>query len=455
MTGASGKDGASRLGGWAWAGLLAVTIVVFYAGATRYLDPVGEKYLQFMPPGGADFVYPFNGARALLAGVDPYTHDIPALIDPWRRDEPVNGVMFRQFYPPSHLALYVPLAWATDGDFRTASRVWFHLNVLFLIGLSLISCCLLAKVMAPPSLQRNLLAALLPVLLFVLGTNQGVSLGLERGQSDIFGAMLCWCGTLLWVRGNRFVPMFLVVTVASIKGYAVLFALGLGLLGLMERKHLVSVVGGALLSILVIVVPVAEHLPRGIEASLHRANMFWNVWYNHSFKNLAFNLSPDFAGHGRLVLSLIALVGISACWWRLRKVYASEANNAEQTIWMVLFCTASLSTMLGASALSVSYNLILILPGALVLMLGQRKLREVAPVGSDTFIGVFMLVTTIALFTLRMYSLRFPVATIGLFGIIILAGWAAVFAKRNAGTECEKVATGDGAMAGLPDAGKK
>lgn len=101
---------AVRLGGWAWAAMAIVTWVVLYTGSIRFLDPVGEKMIGFMPPGGADFAYPFNGARALLAGINPYVHSEPSLIDPWRRDEPIAGVIFRQFYPPTHLLLYVPLA---------------------------------------------------------------------------------------------------------------------------------------------------------------------------------------------------------------------------------------------------------------------------------------------------------------------------------------------------------
>src|SRR5689334_4522443 len=95
---------------WSAAALLLSVAVVLYTDVSRFVDPVGEKYVSVMPPGSADFYVPFNGARALLKGLDPYHHDDRSLFDPWQREEAIGGVHFRQFYPPSHLLLYVPLA---------------------------------------------------------------------------------------------------------------------------------------------------------------------------------------------------------------------------------------------------------------------------------------------------------------------------------------------------------
>ena len=418
-----------HLGRWAWFSIILVLLGVFYTGVIRNLDPVGDKFFFHMYPGGGDFVYPFNGARALLAGVDPYTHKVPELFDPWRRDEPINGIMFRQFYPPSHLAAYVPLVLITDGDFRLANRLWFHINIFSLLILSLVSCFLVARVFRWSGTIEMYGAMLFPSMLFALSMNQGVAIGLERGQSDIFTAMLCWVGVLAWLCKMRFLPLLLVVTAALFKGYAVLFALGLGMLGLFEGRRLVPIIAGAILPVLVLVVPVLQHFPKGLEASLYRADKFWNIWYNHGFKNLIYNVSPDFAEMGNLLLFTLTTSVAALVWWRLFR-----AESETKPMWMVLFACISLTAMLGVSGLSVSYNLILILPGILVLIATQKKLAETSSLDNEGLLGLLLGLAGLSLVVLRSNSETFPIASIGLLCIVFVSSLMALTATRATGS---------------------
>lgn len=410
-----------RLGEWAWFSIILLLLGVFYTGVIRNLDPVGDKFFFHMYPGGGDFIYPYNGAKALLAGIDPYTHEEQELFDPWGRDEAINGVMFRQFYPPSHLAAYVPLVVITDGNFRSASRIWFHVNLLCLLTLSLVTCHLVAKVFRWSGTFRMYGAMLFPSMLFVLCMNQGVAIGLERGQSDIFTAMLCWAGVLAWLCEMRFLPLLLVVTAALFKGYAVLFALGLCLLGLIEGRRLAPIIGGTILPVLVLVAPVLQHFPRGLEATIYRADKFWNIWYNHGFKNLIYNISPNFAEAGNLLLFALTTSVAALVWWRLVR-----AGPETRPMWMILFACVSLTAMLGVSGLSVSYNLILILPGVLVLLATQKKLSEVASLSNEGLLGLLLGLAGLSLVVLRLNSATFPIASIGLLCIVFVSSLVAL-----------------------------
>ena len=68
---------------WGISILMLVTVVIVWTQVDRYLDPVGEKTVFVMQPGAADFVAPFEAARALLMQVNPYWNDIPELKDPF------------------------------------------------------------------------------------------------------------------------------------------------------------------------------------------------------------------------------------------------------------------------------------------------------------------------------------------------------------------------------------
>jgi hypothetical protein len=409
---------------------MLVLLGVFYTGVIRNLDPVGDKFFFHMYPGGGDFVYPYNGARALLAGIDPYTHEVPELFDPWGRDEPINGIMFRQFYPPSHLAAYVPLVMITDGDFRFASRLWFHINLLSLLILSLVSCFLVARVFRWSGTFEMYGAMLFPSILFALSMNQGVAIGLERGQSDIFTAMLCWVGVLAWLCEMRFLPLLLVVTAALFKGYAVLFALGLCLLGLIEGRRLTPIIGGAILPVLVLVAPVLEHFPKGLEASIYRADKFWHIWYNHGFKNLIYNVSIEFAEVGNILLFALTTSITALVWWRLYR-----AGPETKPMWLVLFACISLTAMLGVSGLSVSYNLILILPGILVLIAAQKKVAKASSLGNEGLLGLLLGLAGLCLVVLRLNSDTFPIASIGLLGIVFVSSLVALTATKATGPD--------------------
>lgn len=278
--------------------------------------------------------------------------------------------------------------------------------------------------------SKEVLAALWPLLLFTLGTNQGVALALERGQSDIFSALLCWSAVLVWLRGGRFLPVFLAVWTTLLKGYSVLFAAGLVLLGLADLRSRRATIGGATTALVVMLAPVTRYLPEAKVATTFRANMFWHTWINHSFKNLAYNISPAVADAGRLFLGGVALAGTAAAWWALWRAFRADAAGSTTTLWLVLFASASLATMLGVSALSCSYNLILVLPGALLITLAQRRLLRLAPMGSDSFVGTLLCLLCFVLFVFRIGSPFVSPAAFGLLGLPMLAGTAALASSR-------------------------
>src|SRR5262245_2316557 len=121
--------------------LLAVTTVL-YTDASRYLVPVGEKYVNMIAPGSVDIHASFQAARAYLRGVNPYRNyepDLQAGIIPAE----LGGVKRTYVYPPSHLLLYVPLAMASHGDPRTGAQMQFYVNLLCLGLLAWLSWLLL------------------------------------------------------------------------------------------------------------------------------------------------------------------------------------------------------------------------------------------------------------------------------------------------------------------------
>ena len=49
-----------------------VVALALWGDLSRFADPVGDKLVFYMRPGAADFISTYQGARMLLAGLDPY-----------------------------------------------------------------------------------------------------------------------------------------------------------------------------------------------------------------------------------------------------------------------------------------------------------------------------------------------------------------------------------------------
>jgi len=356
-----------QLGWWAVVVLCLVTTTGFYTDLLRLVNPIGEKYVPSFPPGQNDFSYAYYGALALIARQNPYHNNRPELTNPiFRIAAVIDHVEFKQLYPPGHLLTFVPLALWKGAQWEEAARVWSRLNLLFLLGLATLTLAIVRRVMSLP------MTPLWIVLLFgALALNPGTELGLERGQSDILIALLCWTAVLCFLRGAIGSAIFLAIWATSIKGYPILFAAGLIGLAVAHRRWRQALVGVAVAGVL-LVLPVRRYFADAAKGTRMRAEMFQAVWFNHGFRNVVYRWSPAWADRGRTALTAFALAVTAAAWVQMLRA-VKQGSEAASAFWLALFATVSLGTVLGYSALSVSYNLILILPGTLVLAASQDR----------------------------------------------------------------------------------
>ncbi|HXX65798.1 MAG TPA: glycosyltransferase family 87 protein [Polyangiaceae bacterium] len=376
-SGAVGRHGRLRawklparpgLGWWAAVTLCVVAGTSLYTDLLRFENPTGEKYVTPFTPGQTDFSYPYYGALALIAGVNPYHNNHPELTNPIFRIERIDGIDFKQIYPPGHLLTYVPLALWKGVHWQEAARVWFQLNLVMLLALASIAWSL-----ARFATQRSLSPLWVPFFFVCLALNPAEEFGLDRGQSDTLISLLCWGAVFSLLRGASGLAMFLAIWGTSIKGYPILFTAGLGLMGLARRRWRWTL-AGALVGATIFVFPVARYFRDAARGIRFRSEMFWPYWFNHSFRNIAYRQSHAWADKGRFALSAFAAaVAVAACVRAWRSLCRQEPV-ASQAFWLVLFAAAALGTMIGYSALSVSYNLILIFPAILVLVASQERL---------------------------------------------------------------------------------
>jgi hypothetical protein len=414
----------ARLGTAGWLCIALVTGLVLRTDLSRFYPPVGEKFVPVVQPGAIDFLFPFSGARALLLGVNPYRNDRPELADPFHRDEIIDGVVYRQLYPPTHFLIYLPLALVTDGDPRRASQIWLTCNVWFLATIALLCGWLLRRVLVDeaPAVPW----ALTPFFAFALACNPGGLLALERGQSDILSALLCWAAVALVLRERIGSALFFATWAALIKGYAVVFAAGLALFAL-DRRTWKAVLFGGSLALLVWLLPVVRYLGDAARVLRYRSNMFGALWLNHSFKNVMHALSPAWEAEGRLALTAMALVATALAFLQARRAW--RGRSPDSALWITLATAASLAVMVGYPSLSYIYNSILFQPGALILGLAQKPLARalsLSPV-AERVAGAATLVTLFCLFVGRFSSNEL---TIDGFGVVALLAMIVVAAGR-------------------------
>jgi hypothetical protein len=333
----------------------------------------------------------------------------------------IDGVEYKQLYPPGTLLIHVPLVWWKGADWQAAGRIWFHLSLLLFGGLAALVWRLLRRIADAP------LAPAWALLFYVcLLLQPGIELGLERGHVDVVMAVLSYAAVVCCLHRRWGTAVFLSICATSIKGYPVIFCLGIGLLTLSLRRWKQALLG-TLAAFALVVLPVAHLLVDAFHGSVGHAGLFWPFWYNHGFLRTVHFLNPKWAATGRLVLSGFALVVSVMAWiqaWRAMR-FGSSASRA---LWLSLFAAASLSTMIGVSALSISYNLCLVLPGALILAASQRRMESllVLPTWGKHLLGVALLATCYSLFITR-YGLQppplataAPAAGFGLIGLFIV-----------------------------------
>ena len=384
---------------WAALALGLVAATVISHDLSRFRNPIGDKFVPPGPPGQIDFSYAYLGTRALLAGVNPYHNDKDEFTSTFAIFKPIviDGVPYKQIYPPGQLLLYVPLALWKGDDWKGAGRVWFRVN---LVALGILGVVLWAL------LQRMIAAPFSPVWILAFSTclalSTSVEFNLERGHSEIFAAALCWGAVVCTLRGQVATAAFLAVWATSIKGYPALFAAGLLLL-VIGRATWRRTLASTALAVLVFIVPGLPFARDAARSTRYRSEMFWPHWYNHGFMNAVHTVSPTWAARGRILLSLFALLVTFAAWIQAWRAMARGAT-ASRALWLVVFATASLATIVGYSALSISYNLILLLPGVLALVAGQGRLIEelALPAWARHALGAGLLGASFLLFVERL-----------------------------------------------------
>jgi hypothetical protein len=430
---------------WPCAVMCVVAVVVLWTDLRRLQDPVGEKYMTYLQPGAADFVPFFFGACALVSGVNPYRNDVEAWRDPWSREAIVNGTRSAQVYLPTHLLLYTPLVLVAGGNPleggrpRVAGRYWFDLNLLFLALLAVVTWGILARAEGEARAITTRSFSLLVFLLFALALNAGTTLGLERGQSENLTALLCWSAVLLVLRERPGPAMFLAVAAALLKGYGALFAGGLGLL-LLDRRRATRAIGGAAAALGLLLLPVAAYLPDALAMARMRvlaldpAWRFVGSWQNHSFRNLALQLAPAWVTAGENGLRLLAAVATVLSWLNARRALRRDTAAPESAFWLSLFAVCALGTMIGFPSVSYSYNTIQVLPGALVVAMGQDQFVRVLGLGRRTeALARILLLVASGLLCLYTFALRsnFPADALGLVLLLGLAATAGADALRR------------------------
>jgi hypothetical protein len=358
------------LGWWAMLALSLVAATAFYTDVARFANPIGEKYVPAFAPGQSDFGYAYFGARALGAGVNPYHNNRPEFANPNFAVEMVDGVRFTQLYPPGYLITILPLVVWKGVDWQAAARVWFRFNVAIVFALAVLTWTIARRAVALP-----LTPLWIPFICACLMLNPSEELGLERGQADGLIALLCWAAAYCFLRGWSGIALFVAAWGTTIKGYPVLFGFGLGLLGLRGGRW-PRTLAGSLAAAATFTLPAARYLGDAVHAMRYRSDMFLPYWFNHSFRNLVFRFSPALADKGRTALSAFAFLVAAAAFVRAWRAFSRETASS-QALWLAVFATASLGTMIGYSALSVSYDLALLFPGALILAFSQERLRTV------------------------------------------------------------------------------
>jgi hypothetical protein len=347
--------------------LFALVGLVLWTDLVRYQDPIGEKHFALLEPGAADFSVIFDGTRVFMDGHNPYYFRDAGSLDRWGRADVIGGRWFRVSYQPSHFLVYLPIALLTT-DNREAGRIVFAVSMALYLLIAIMVWRLTLRVTSPPDpAQRLLVLLLLPIFAVLLGTNIGTTLSLARCQSDVINAALTWGALLLFLRGRRFWPMFMLIAAVSMKGYPVLLGIGLFLLGL-RRGGWRAELAGVLAGLVFWLAPVLPYLHDGFIAALsHAGGFFTEAWINHSFRNLFFHVSPGLADPGRWTMGLLGLLVSAGCCWQAH-LALRRADSRATAVWLPVFATSALVTMVGMSTLSYIYNQILVLPGVLFLL---------------------------------------------------------------------------------------
>ncbi len=329
----------------------------------RFRRPFGEKFMFPYLGGSADLWLPYLGAQAITEHLDPYG----AL--PMHLHEPSN---WPATYPPTMLALYVPLVWATNANIEAACQVFYWINMVALGALSWIVWRLSLRLMPIPERTESPFL----VIFIALSLNALTMFAIDRNQSEIVSATLCWGAILLYLKEYYASAMVLVTLAGAIKGYAV--PVGFGLLVMTPKwKPLFRALGATTAVALAVTLPVAKYLKHGFQSMLLRTDYAWSsVWYNHSFKNAFYQHGAKLGDAGRRFMIFLTLAIAFAALARL--VQASTRGNARQvTLRIVAFAGAALALMIGIPAFAGPYNYVLVLPALILLATRYHDVADI------------------------------------------------------------------------------
>lgn len=428
-------------GGWALFALYAACLAVLLTNAGIYLPPAGHRFVDMLKPGAADLLPSINAAYALAHGENPYHAQTLLVPDPYDYSRgSYEGVTY--LYPPSHALLYVPMTWLMRGDYDVAIRLQFLSSVLCVALLSWLVLRLLRSFVPLEAAQAQ---SLWPALVLALGLNVGNMLGFERGQSDVITSAFAWLCVLFFLRRRYTEAAFLAVAATLLKGYGILLAGGVLLLGLRQSAR--RTLAGATAALILLLLPVARYLPDAIETFRIRSAMFWSGWTNQGFANLAYSLRLQ-RDYGRIGFTALGLASTLVAWLQLwRVMQADVAQSADpqllaqrerrSCLWLVAFATAALSTVVGYSLNSIAYDVVIVMPGALVLALGQRELFPALTGTRRALLGALLSLAMFGLFVFdlgtavgsRLLVLHIPLAAgaqVVLLSLIIVSAGVAL-----------------------------
>ncbi len=344
---------------WTRFAQIVAVVVPVVSTLERFRRPFGEKFMFPNLGGSSDLWLPYLGARAMVAHLDPYGPLPQYLHEP-------SG--WPTTYPPTMLALYVPLVWATGEDIELACQVFYWLNMIALAALSLIVWRISLRLVARPDKSDSSL-----LLIVIALTLNGLTMfAVDRSQSEIISAALCWGGVLLFLRGQHGFAMAAVTLAGAIKGYAVPVGVGL-FLATRGRKQILHALAGAAAVGLAVTVPVHQYLVHGFQSMLFRMEFSWvSIWFNHSFKNAFYQFEPKLGDPGRRWMIVITILIMIGSGWRL--VAASrQGTEREITVRAVTFAGTALALMIGVPVYSGPYNYLLVLPA---LILASARYRD-------------------------------------------------------------------------------
>jgi hypothetical protein len=251
----------------------------------------------------------------------------------------------------------------------------------------------------------------------------GAQFGLERGQADILTALMCWMAIVLLLRNTIAPAIFLAVWASNFKGYPAPLTAGLVLFSLRPGTWR-GALAGLFAGIAVFVAPASRFLGDALRGAFFRGNDYYlRASYNHSFKSFVDNtFSPSWGDRGRLVLSILALA-VTIVWGWHAWLRRRDLSSPSGVLTLILFATASLLLMVGVSLTSVAYNLILLLPGVLLLAAGQDRVVEIMHIGrvGAHVLGAAIVFCGFTLFLDAWYQI-FPLASVGLVGLLLVLG---------------------------------